>query len=405
MIRAVDVGLRYLELVLRFEQLAPALVESYHGPRELALRVAAEPPRAPARLAGEAQELLDGVADGDLESDRAAWLVGHITALQTACLHLAGERLSYRDLTRRVHGVSPTIANESQFEQAHRLLDEALPGRGDLRGRFQRWLQTQLIPGELLGPGLRALAAELREHTKRRFGLPAGEAVEFDVVSGERFAGNAGYCGGLNTRVKINPDLPIGAYRLLELVSHEAYPGHHTEAVWKDRELIQRRGRVELAVWAYPTPDALIAEGIALNGLDLLLGDDAHQIAADALAPLGIPYDTATSAAVKTADELLLPVRTNIAMMIDEGSLDRTSATSYARRWLLRSDEQIERTVNDLFERRESHWAPYESCYPEGLRLCRSFVANDPDRYCRLLREQLLPSDLLTATASEDPGA
>jgi hypothetical protein len=43
------------------------------------------------------------------------------------------------------------------------------------------------------------------------------------------------------------------------------------------------------------------------------------------------------------------------------------------------------------------------SCYPEGVRLGRSFVVNDPDRYGRLLREPLIPSDLLPATAPEGP--
>lgn len=386
--------MRYLELVLRFAKLAPALVDSYHGPPELLSSVAAESPRHPARLAGEAEEVLHAVAGSDLESDRAAWLSAHIAALRTACLRRAGERLGYRELTERCHGISPTLADEAGFEHAHRLLDEALPGGGGLRDRYQRWLQSQLVPGELLEAGLRALAAELREHTKRRFGLPADEAVEFELVGGERFAGNADYCGGLMTRVRINRDLPIGAHRLLELVSHEAYPGHHTEAAWKDLELIQKRGRVELAVWAYPTPHALTAEGIALMGLELLLGEHAEEIAAACLVPLGIPYDTATARAVRSARELLLPVRANIAMMLDEGVLDRTSATRYARRWLLESDEHIQRTVNSLFARRENHWLPYESCYPEGLRLCRSFVAKDPDRYRRLLREQLLPSEL-----------
>jgi hypothetical protein len=86
---------------------------------------------------------------------------------------------------------------------------------------------------------------------------------------------------------------------------------------------------------------------------------------------------------------------------LDEGALGRSSATSRAPRWLLDSDQQIERTVNDLFERRENHWLPYGSWFPEGLRLCRSDLANDPDRYRRLLREQLLPSDLQPQTAAD----
>jgi hypothetical protein len=33
-------------------------------------------------------------------------------------------------------------------------------------------------------------------------------------------------------------------------------------------------------------------------------------------------------------------------------------------------------------------------CYAESLPRCRRFVAGDPDRFARLLREQLTPRDL-----------
>jgi len=128
-------------------------------------------------------------------------------------------------------------------------------------------------------------------------------------MSGEPWAGNANYLGQRRTLIRINADLPISSSRLLELVCHEAYPGHHTENVCTDASLIQRAAREELSVFVYPTPQALVSEGLASHALDALLGENAERIAADCLRPIGIPYDHETAAAFREAQTLLLAVR------------------------------------------------------------------------------------------------
>ena len=39
-------------------------------------------------------------------------------------------------------------------------------------------------------------------------------------------------------------------------------------------------------------------------------------------------------------------------------------------------------------------WRSYVTTYPNGYRLCKEFVAGDPERFKRLLTEQLTPADL-----------
>lgn len=387
----MDVGRRYLELVLRFRRLAPSLVEGYTGPSELADLVDLEAPRAPPVLVEQAQELGRLVQEHDVDVDRRAWLSVQLSAISTALAWLDGQRFSYRELAERCHGMKVRVVPEEEFESAHRKLDRALPGRGDVRARYQRWAATQLVPRSLLLPGLEALAKELRRRSHVMFDLPAGEAASFELVTGEWYAGSAVYRGGRRTRIAINEELPIGSFRLLELVSHEAYPGHHTETVCKDAELVVDRGRLELAVFVYPTPQTLLAEGIACHALEALLGDEAEEVAARCLRPLGIAYDVEISAAVREAEQRLLGVRSNVAIMLDEDRLTTERARTYARRWMLQDDQQVERSVESLENRA---WRPYESCYPEGLALCRRFTAGDPTRFRRLLHEQLTPAQL-----------
>jgi hypothetical protein len=210
-------------------------------------------------------------------------------------------------------------------------------------------------------------------------------------VRDQPWAGNAEYLGGLRTQVRINTDLSITSPLLLELASHEAYPGHHTESVCKEARLI-RRGHVELGVYLYPTPQALVSEGIAEVALEALLEERVDETAAECLRPLRIPYDADVTAAVRQAEKTLLPIAANIAMLLDDGrTFEEVSA--YARRWMIHGDAYVSKVLASLISRR---WPPVESCYPEGLALCRTYVAGDAGRFSRLLREQLTTIDLLT---------
>jgi hypothetical protein len=145
-----------------------------------------------------------------------------------------------------------------------------------------------------------------------------------------------------------------------------------------------------LSVYVYPTPQALISEGLASYALVALLGDDAERVAAECLRPVGIAYDYVTAAAVREAEALLLPVRSNIALMLDGGATS-AHARDYAKVWLLNDPEQIDEAVENLESR---SWPPYESCYPIGLALCRRYVGSDRTRVRDLLHRQLIPADL-----------
>jgi hypothetical protein len=387
----MDVGARYLELILRFRRLAPSLVDSYVGSAELAARVDPEVPLTASELAGQAADLRAEVTRLGIGRDRIAWLDGQLRGIEAACEWLGGRPLGYRELVRRCHGVEAVQADESQFEQAHELIVRGLPGPGSPRERFGVWMAGQQVRGERLIAGLEALARELRHRSHERWSLPDDEAITLEIARGQPWAGYAQYRGELRSLIQINDELPIAAWRMVELVAHEAYPGHHTEHVCKDVALVCGQNRTELSVWVYPTPQALIAEGIAMLAPEILLGDEIEEVGARCLRPLGIGYDTAGSAAVRRAKALLVAVRANLALMLDEGRLDRAGLRAYARRWLLEDDRYIDRVVENLCQ---PHWPPYDSCYPEGLRACRRFVRGDANRFGQLLREQLTPATL-----------
>jgi hypothetical protein len=283
---------------------------------------------------------------------------------------------------------------EERFEQAHALLDQALPGRGDVPARYRAWRTALLVPRERLGQGLERLAGAARARCREIFDLPAGERVTWELTSGEAWAANAAYVGQRRTVITVNVDFPISSHRLLELVCHEAYPGHHTESVVKEASLIEKAGREELAVYVYPSPQALVSEGIGCLALRALLGADAENFAAEALRPLRIPYDPETGSAVREAEERLLPLRSNVALMLDEGA-SGAEARDYAHAWLLDDPREIDAAITALETR---SWSAYESCYPVGLALCQRYTAGHRDRFRDLLCRQLTPAGLRSAT-------
>lgn len=386
----MSLGRDYLRIVLRLRKLVPGWVESYTGPAALLAAVDAEDEASADRLREQVQVLAERVRREEDEPDRSRWLVAQLEAISTALRWLAGERFDYATLFERCHGAVVSPVADRQFERAHALLDRALPGAGDIAGRYRAWRESQLVHPDRLQQSLELLGAEMRARCRELFDLPEDEQVIWEVVTGEAWAGNADYLGDGRTRIRINAELPISSPRLLELVCHEGYPGHHTENVCKDAGLIQLAGRDELSVFVYPSPQAVISEGLACHAVEALLGDRAEQIATDCLRPAGIAYDHETAAAVRQAEALLLPVRSNIALMLDGGATSR-QARDYARAWLLDDNEQIDRAIAHLEGR---SWRPYESCYPVGLTLCRRYVATDRHRFHDLLHRQLIPADL-----------
>ena len=175
------------------------------------------------------------------------------------------------------------------------------------------------------------------------------------------------------------------------LVAHEAYPGHHTEHTRKEVGLVRRRDQQEESIFLVGTPQCLLAEGLADLGLEVLVGERPEPVLAEHLRPLGIRYDTEVVAAVSAAGEALAAVRGNVALLLHEDGGSTDDAIAYLERWSLLPRNRAEKAVQFLTD---PTWRAYIFCYVAGLPLCRAFVDGDPQRYARLLNEQLIPADL-----------
>jgi hypothetical protein len=398
----------YLRLGLRLGRHVDGMVDAYYGPPVLAAAVGAEPVVPPLQLVAEARALLaslqsgaalDGPAVGDSSAPgRRHWISAQVVGLATTCAKLAGEPIGYADEVEACYGVRPTRVDEETMVDAHRRLDEVLPGSGPLAERLVAWRESHAVPVDKLGPAVRSLAEELRGRTGELFGLPDGEHVEFELVTNEPWAGFNYYMGDLRSRVAINTDLPVLSTRLAHLVAHEAYPGHHTEHTRKEVGLVRRRQWWEESIFLVGTPQCLLAEGLADLGLEVAWGRHPEAKVADHMAPLGIRYDTDVVAAVADAGEALGAVRTNAAFRLHEDGADPDTVIDEVARWGLLPRDRAAKAVEFMTH---PTWRAYLTCYVEGFPLCRAFTAGDPARFDRLLSEQLTPRDLADQIARD----
>jgi hypothetical protein len=375
---------RYIELALRLAKWDADLVDSYYGPRELADAVADEQRREPAELLDEADRLLTDVKD--------PWLAAQVGALRAAALRLAGNPLPYLVMTEQTYGFRPRWFDEGEFERAHALLDEALPGRGPLAVRYSRWLERTSVPASLVESAAGAFAKEFRARTQRLIGLPAGETIEIEGVTGVRWRGYAHYLGGLRTRISLNVGRPFVASDLAHITLHETYGGHHVHRVWQEQTLVRERGETERTLDVLQSPEALVSEGIAEVGVDLVMAEDGPELIAGCLRSLGLRYDAATGARVTRAMRLLRPVNSNAALLIHARGADLHTAKNYLRKWSFQSEEDATESM-----RRLATPVPvgYVHLYAHGVELCRSHVGGDARRLRALMTARVVPADLV----------
>ena len=384
---------RYLRLGLHLGRHVEGLVDAYFGPPELAAAVESEPPVEPRALVDAADALLDELEDG--------WLRDQVAGLRTYAGVLAGEPRSYADEVEGCYGVRPARTDEAVFEAAHERLDELLPGSGPLAGRHARWEESIRVPADRVEQAMTSAIGTARAWAGRLVELPDGEDVAVEVVRDVPWMAFCEYLGGLRSRITVNVDLPLSALELLTIAIHETYPGHHVERAVKDELLVRGRGLLEEAIVLVPTPQSLVSEGIATIAPTMLLGGEAGPELAAVMHDAGIELDLPHALAVREALEPCRWAEVNATLMLHEDGASEVEVRAYLERWGLMSPELSAHMIRFFGEPTSR---TYVITYPAGQELCRSFVGDDPDRFRRLLTEQVRVRDLLEA-AGAAPGA
>lgn len=395
----MDLPREYVRLGLAFDRLERGFVDAWTGPDAVKAEVESGPVPSAWSLAHRARELLTELPSAGLPAERTEFLRGQLTGLECSGRVMAGEPVGFLDQVEAYFQVRPALADPSAYEQAHRELDDLLPGDGPLPERYTTYRDGASVPVERLSEAVREWSTLLRERTRAAFPLPDEEVVEYEVVTDRPWSGFNYYLGGFRSRVAINADLPVGLGQLPALVAHESYPGHHTE---RCRKQARPPDPPELDIWLVNTPENLLAEGLADLGLTGLGLEDWGALATDLYADLGIGYDGERGRRIAVAAGALGAVRQDAAILLHEHGASVEDAQAYLCRWGLQSPERAGKTVSFLTD---PLWRAYMCTYVEGKRLLTGWLAARPpgspvaDRFARLLDEQLTPQRLQAEVA------
>ncbi len=390
-------GRDYARLAFGIEGHVPGFIDAYLGPEDAraALEPAAPPPAR--ELQEAAAALLEDVAALDAPETRKGYLTKQVEAMLAMTRRLAGDALPYREEVRLLFDIEPATVPESKFDAAIADLDSLLPGEGPVPERMAEWRQRYEIPPDVARKVVDAILPELRERTRAIVDLPRDEAIEIRIVSDQPWSGYNWYLGKARSRVELNTDLPIHAFRLTELLAHECYPGHHTEHLLKEG-LYTVDGLAEHALQLINTPECLISEGIATVAEAMIFSpEELARFRREHVYPVaGIAGDPEREIAISAARRALTSVPSNAALLLHEEGRDEDEVVAYLQRYGLSMEAEARQRLRFIAN---PLWRAYIFTYDVGHDLIWNWLTAAPaaeraTRFRRLLTEQVYPSQI-----------
>lgn len=389
-------GRNYLRLTLEIDKHLSGYVDAYYGPAALRDSVKSAPRRPTAELLDEVERLKTAVPTANPARER--YLRATLRALECTVSLLNGAQIDYLEEVSRLYDIQPRPVDEALFEAAHGELETLLPGTGTLAERLNTRRQHYEVDKSQLLSLLELTRAETQRRTRALVDLPPDESVEVTLASGQPWGAYNWYLGGGRSHIEFNTDTPVSALGIVSTFAHEGYPGHHTEALLKERLLYHARGHAEQGAMLLHSPAAVIAEGIANTAVEIIFPDGTeHDWTIDVLLPeAGIEaLETAVEMRrIAAALKNLRYVSGNAAILYHRGRLTRAQTIDYIQTYAIATPERAEKSFSFL-----SHplFRSYIFTYTQGYDLIVDAAGgNKLPLMRRLLTEQVLPSELKT---------
>ena len=343
---------KYIFLAFRIHKLMRTtykslFVEVYYGPPAWQSQVEAEPVLEASELVRQAMNLADALPVQGFVPNREVYLEKHIKAMETICRKLSGEAFSLQEEARYCLDIFPTWTPEKQFEEAHSLYETVLPGTGNLAERLQTYKTMLALPLDqthMLTSFIEQAFAEARKRTNTFLKLPQSETIEIEYRPTWEYDAAAYYQGNYRTHVVMNVSA-TAAYmsRLFDhKVCHEGYPGHHTEYVLKELELVRKEEYLEQTLVLTLCPQSVLTEGIATVAHEIIFaeGEAEQWIAEHVYSLLQKDVNATVLLRLRQASDMLQGVWDNAALLLDEGRPEQ-EVVQYFITHMLTKEERV----------------------------------------------------------------
>ncbi len=382
----------YVKLVLAVGRHDASFVDAYYGPGKWKAEASLGQPVPLSELRLRTQALLKRVGRAPT-SPRRAFLEKQLVATDAFLRRLSGERLGLAEEARLLYDIAlPEVPLEGLAE-ARRTIEALLPGPGSLEVRVEELKAKFQVPPARLEAVCEAALAETKRRTAALLELPKAERFRLEFVKNKPWGGYNWYEGQRSSLIQVNTDLPMGLDRVMPLLAHEGYPGHHVYNALLETHLVMEKGWVEFTVYPLHSPQSLIAEGTAEAALGVIMTDAEHRaFLKSKLAPLA-GLDSAELDRyldLQKALEVLSQVRLQATrLQLEEGRPEAEVEAFLVKEGLMSSDRAKKALEFSRVNR------AYVYTYEVGQRLVEAWIGNGPDRRQRfvdLLNRPVTPS-------------
>ncbi|WP_304234361.1 hypothetical protein [Jiulongibacter sediminis] len=396
----------YVKTGLLIGQYDPDFVDAYYGPDSL------KP--APAEYDSFPKEMLlqkvIGLQSGfqefiksssnEIEVQRANYILAQLIAAEERIRIVAGETSDFDEESKKLFGVSAPKFEENHFQEIINDLENTLPGSGSLIDRFATLSQQFVIPPARLDTVLKAAIAEARNQTKLHYPIPENESFNLEYVGDKAWSGYNWYKGNYTSLIQINTDFPISIERVIDVGSHESYPGHHVYNMLLEENLYNEKGYIETSLYPLFSPQSLIAEGSANYGIQLAFPEEEKiAFCKETLLPLAGLDTTGITAYFKALESVskLNYAGNEVARGILNGNMTDDEGIEFLIKYGFYSPDKAKQRI--AFTRK---YRSYVINYNYGKDLIAKYIEGRADTnegrwkaFGELLSKQVLPVELI----------
>lgn len=336
----------YVRLSLQIGQYNSDYVDAYYGPESWKPKPLTEEEKAefPSdELIWKIHDLQRDLEDlntthvDDLEKAHQSFLIKQLIAAKTKVSIMAGTKLKFDDESKLLFDAVAPHYDSVYFDSLLLELDKLLPGKGTIQERYLQFSKEFIIPKEKLDTVFKTAIAEARRRTLEHIELPANENFELEYVNNKSWSGYNWYKGNFHSLIQINTDFPIYAERVIDLASHEGYPGHHVFNMLIEKNLVNKMKWKDFSIYPLFSPQSLIAEGSANFGIEMVFPfKDRIQFEKEVLFPLA---GLDSSKAFLYNQIQRIKNRLNYAENeAARGYMDKTMSPNQAISWIMKYD-------------------------------------------------------------------
>jgi len=398
----------YVHLGLTIGLYDPDFVDAYYGPDNLKPVTVKQTVLPKDSLLKVADQLINQLrpffaANNDV-SKRAKWISSQLVAAKRRIKVFSGEQGSFDQEAKELFGVQPPTFTENYFRTLVNQLDQLLPGKGDVKDRFQLLANRFIIPADKLDTIYRTTIAETRKRTLQHYPLPATEDFRLEYVTGKPWSGYNWYQGQYQSLIQINSDITAYIEKAIDVASHEGYPGHHVYNTLLEKHLYKDKGWVEVSLYPLFSPQSLIAEGGANFGIEVVFpGTSKIQFASEVLLPLAGLDTTGLSLyfRVLALKEKLKFSDIEITRRLVDGKITEAEAIRWTMEYSFTDEKGAARSL--AFKKK---YRSYVINYTFGLDIVKRYIENNGGTeknlakrwsiFHWLLQTEVMPADLMT---------